>query len=98
MKDSAASAIGSISLRAYAKHRGVSLPAVQKAIRAGRITTTPAGKIDSARADADWERNTTPPTMRADSGSRPAARSLPPAAGVQHQAEPLLSGLSSFAA
>ena len=37
-----------LSLRAYAKHRGVSLTAVQKAIKSGRVTTTADGKIDGA--------------------------------------------------
>ena len=49
-----------ISLRAYAKHRGVALSAVQKAIRAGRIAPTTDGRIDPAQADADWQRNTAP--------------------------------------
>jgi len=49
-----------VSLRAYARHRSVSLKAVQKAIAAGRITLTPDGKIDPERADAEWERNTGP--------------------------------------
>ena len=35
-----------LSLRAYAKHRGVSLAAVQKAIHSGRISTTPDGMMD----------------------------------------------------
>jgi hypothetical protein len=47
-----------MSLRAYARHRGVSLPAVRKAIQSGRITTTPEGKIIPSRADAEWRRNT----------------------------------------
>jgi hypothetical protein len=49
-----------VSLRGYAKHRGVTLRAVQKAIQSGRIRTTPEGQIDPAQADADWERNTGP--------------------------------------
>jgi hypothetical protein len=47
-----------VSQRAYAKHRGVSLAAVQKAIKAGRIRTAADGKIDVEQADRDWERNT----------------------------------------
>jgi len=47
-----------VSLRGYARHRGVSLRAVQKAIRSGRIVTETDGRIDIARADADWNRNT----------------------------------------
>ena len=60
-----------MSLRAYAKHRGVSLSAVQKAIRAGRVSKTPDGKIDPVKADAEWKRNTTPPI-------RQTIRSAPP--------------------
>ncbi|GIU75803.1 MAG: hypothetical protein KatS3mg004_2890 [Bryobacteraceae bacterium] len=47
-----------LSLRAYAKHRGVSLAAVQKAIHSGRITPTADGLIDSDRADAEWNAKT----------------------------------------
>ena len=44
--------------REYARHRGVSLGAVQKAVRAGRITVNDEKKIDSAVADRDWDINT----------------------------------------
>ena len=64
-----------LSLRAYAKHRGVSLPAVQKAIRAGRIRTTPDGKINASEADQEWERNTDPrPGHRLRTSGARAAR------------------------
>ena len=46
-----------ISLRAYARHRGVALSAVQTAVKYQRITLTD-GKVDVERADADWEANT----------------------------------------
>jgi len=49
-----------LSLRAYAKHRGVSLAAVQKAVHSGRITPTADGLIDSDRADAEWNAKTRP--------------------------------------
>jgi hypothetical protein len=52
------------SLRGYAKHRGVSLKAVQKAIESGRIHTTADGKIDVEQADAEWARNTGPKVRR----------------------------------
>ena len=48
-----------MSLRQYAKHRGVALSAVQKAIQKNRIHKLPDGKIDSDAADAAWKRNTT---------------------------------------
>jgi hypothetical protein len=47
-----------MSLRGYAGRRGVALSAVQKAIASGRISTLPDGRIDSDRADVEWERNT----------------------------------------
>ncbi len=48
----------SMSLRAYARHRGVALSAVQKAIASGRIHPEPDGQIDAAKADAQWEQHT----------------------------------------
>ncbi len=45
---------------AYARHRGVSRPAVVKALHAGRITLTPEGLIDPIAADAQWLANTRP--------------------------------------
>ena len=50
-----------LSIRAYARHRGVSDTAVHKAIRSGRITPEADGTIDPARADQDWARNTEEP-------------------------------------
>jgi hypothetical protein len=47
-----------MSLRQYAKHRGVALSAVQKAIKSQRIATLPDGRIDSGAADAGWKHNT----------------------------------------
>src|SRR2546426_5178487 len=49
-----------LSQRGYARHRGVTHRAVQKAIKTGRITTSPDGTIDPARADAQWTANTDP--------------------------------------
>lgn len=46
-----------ISIRAYARHRGVTDTAVHKAIRAGRITPEADGTIDADRADREWARN-----------------------------------------
>jgi hypothetical protein len=47
-----------ISLRAYAKARGCSLTAVQKAIATKRITKLPDGTIDADRANREWATNT----------------------------------------
>ena len=50
-----------ISIRAYARHRGVTDTAVHKAIRAGRVTPEADGTIDVDRADRDWARNSDVP-------------------------------------
>lgn len=47
-----------MGLREFARHMDVSLGAVQKAIKSGRITVDDSGKIDSERAARDWARNT----------------------------------------
>jgi hypothetical protein len=43
-----------LSLRAYARHRGVTLAAVQKARQTGRIPALADGSIDPDTADAAW--------------------------------------------
>jgi hypothetical protein len=53
-----------LSLKAYARHRGVKPPSVRKAINAGRLTEescTRKGRkweIDVERADAEWDAQT----------------------------------------
>ena len=47
-----------LSIRGYARHRGVSHTAVQKAIQSGRISVEPDGTLDPAKAYAEWEKNT----------------------------------------
>ncbi len=49
-----------VSLREYARRRGVSHVAVMKAIRAGRLTPEPDGSLDPVKADAQWDANTDP--------------------------------------
>lgn len=68
-----------ISIRGYARRRGVSDAAVRKAIAAGRIPQEADGTIDPARADAAWAANTGVP--RADGrGQARGARPAPAAA------------------
>lgn len=50
-----------LSIRAYARHRGVSDTAVHKAIRAGRITPEADGSIDADKADREWAKNSDTP-------------------------------------
>ena len=54
-----------LSIRAYARHRGVSHVAVKKAIDTGRITPLPDGTIDPDTADAQWAQNTLQPRKAA---------------------------------
>ena len=49
-----------LSIRAYARLRGVSHVAVLRAATTGRITLEPDGTVDPAKADAAWERSTEP--------------------------------------
>jgi len=63
-----------LSIRAYARHRGVSHVAVKKAIDTGRITLEADGTIDPVRADAQWAKNTVYPRTAAPPKSSPSAR------------------------
>jgi hypothetical protein len=65
-----------LSIRAYARHRGVSDAAVRKAIAAGRITPEGDGTLDPERADAEWARNTEAP--RTGTRARVVKTAVPP--------------------
>jgi len=56
-----------LSIRAYARHRGVSHVAVLRAAKSGRVSLEPDGTIDPAKADISWERSTDPGRSRAKS-------------------------------
>ena len=49
-----------LSIRAYARQRGVSHVAVLRAIKQGRVILEPDGSVDAAKADASWERSSDP--------------------------------------
>ncbi len=76
-----------LSIRAYARQRGVSHVAVKKAIDTGRISQLPDGTIDPVVADAQWAANTTP-TRRsvADAASEKPAPQVSAAARETPQA------------
>jgi hypothetical protein len=97
-----------LSIRAYARHRGVSHVAVKKAIDTGRITPLPAGTIDPVAADAQWAANTTPARrpvaaepQEALQPAAAAARTIPQAAASassrpqRESAEPPTPALST---
>jgi len=54
-----------LSIRAYARHRGVSHVAVLRAAKAGRVSLEPDGTIDPAKADISWERSSEPGRSKA---------------------------------
>ena len=49
-----------LSIRAYARQRGVSHVAVLRAVKQGRIVLEPDGTVDSAKANSSWERSSDP--------------------------------------
>jgi hypothetical protein len=65
-----------LSIRAYARRRGVSHVAVLRAIKQGRVPLEPDGTIDPVKADAAWERSTDP--GRAKSKPKAFAEKLRP--------------------
>ena len=73
----------SMSLRAYARHRGVALSAVQKAIASGRIHPEPDGRIDPIKADAQWDRHT-----RTAQPTTPRVTTTRPPPVAQHASQP----------
>ncbi len=78
-----------LSIRAYAQHRGVSHTAVAKAIKAGRISVEPDGKIDPAKADAQWARNTLPSQSLNIGAKKPAAKVETPPVSTPVSTPPL---------
>ena len=68
-----------LSIRAYARHRGVTDTAVRKAIQTGRITPEADGTLDPEQADRDWARNTESP--RAGTQQRAARVKTPDLSG-----------------
>lgn len=64
-----------VSIRQYAKRRGVSHTAVEKAVKQGRVKLTD-GKIDVEAADRDWSRNSSPVNA-----PKPQGRAVPAADG-----------------
>jgi hypothetical protein len=53
-----------LSIKEYAEHRNVSVAAVRKAIKAGRITLNQNEKLNPKSADAEWFENTNPAKQR----------------------------------
>ena len=45
---------GTMSLRAWARSRRIPLSTAHKAVRSGRISRGPGGKVDPELADREW--------------------------------------------
>lgn len=76
-----------LSIRAYARHRGVSHVAVKKAIDTGRISKETDGTIDPDRADREWEQNTASPSKPSAAPKVGAAPKAPRAVAQEPAAE-----------
>jgi hypothetical protein len=82
-----------MSIRAYARQRGVSDTAVHKAIKSGRITPEPDGTINPVKANAAWNRNSDPAQQRKQTPSPPPkARPQPIQPTVQIPSPPKAVG------
>lgn len=102
-----------LSVRAYARHRKVSAPAVLRAIKAGRLKASlvvdAKGKhkiADVALADAEWAANTdltkAPTAVKARGGDRDGVTPVTPetadeAADEANEGEPVLTPAMSLA-
>jgi hypothetical protein len=71
-----ATKIMGLSIRAYARHRGISHVAVLRAAKQGRVPLEPDGTIDPIKADAAWKRSTDP--ARAKASPKPQPEPLRP--------------------
>ena len=81
-----------LSIRAYARHRGVSHVAVKKAIDTGRITPQADGTIEPNRADLEWAQNTVAARKPvAAKTASPAAEPIRPASAPVEPVAPTLS-------
>ena len=83
-----------ISIRAYARHRGVSDAAVRKAIAAGRVTPEADGTLDPERADAEWARNTEAP--RTGTRMRAVKAAVPPETATAAPVAPVGEGQANL--
>ena len=87
-----------LSIRAYARHRGVSHVAVKKAIDTGRISPESDGTIEPNRADLEWAQNTVSarkpaPAKSASPAPEPGRQSSTP---VEPVTPPLSAGGTSL--
>lgn len=80
--------VAGMTQREYAAHRGVSQPAVSKAIKTGRIQLEADGRIDPVKADAAWKRNTDPEKQANGHTGGAKAPRRPPTRAPTEEARP----------
>ncbi|MDO8608890.1 MAG: elements of external origin [Phaeospirillum sp.] len=83
-----------LSIRAYARHRGVSHVSVLRAAKAGRISQEPDGTIDPVKADAAWDAQTDP-ARKAPAPAPEKAAPIPPATQASPSPVPQRDSLPS---
>lgn len=83
-----------LSIRAYARHRGVSHVSVLRAAKAGRISQEPDGTIDPVKADAAWDAQTDP-ARKAPPPAPEKATPIPPAIQASPSPPPQRDSLPS---
>ena len=83
-----------LSIRAYARHRGVSHVSVLRAAKAGRIPQEPDGTIDPTKADAAWDAQTDP-ARKAPPPAPEKATLIPPAIQASPSPPPQRDSLPS---
>lgn len=76
-----------ISMREYARRRGVSNVAVFKAVKSGRIKLV-GGKIDPLTADRDWKKNTDARQQRGAQADPGLVVVMPPETRTETRADP----------
>lgn len=76
-----------LSIRGYARLRGVSHTAVRRAIASGRIHPLPDGTIDPSSADREWDANTdaTKPQSSVGRGQAHQPMGAPPPASAENK-------------
>lgn len=81
-----------LSVREYARRRGVSHTAVRKAVQTGRIPQEPDGTIDPVKADTAWDAQTDPGRKAATAPKPVIEAPIAPPPTPQRESVPAISG------
>jgi hypothetical protein len=81
-----------LSVREYARRRGISHTAVRKAVQTGRIPQEPDGTIDPVKADAAWDAQTDPGRKAAPAPKPVIKTPIAPPPTPQRESAPTTAG------